>query len=419
MVFVKWDASGTVIVRKNDAITTGGRAIWGDGNYIYASGYYGEQFAIHKFDKAGNTIWRKDTGIWTSDWPGSGDFSIWGTSDAIFAGAYTLAKFDKTDGNLLWSKKGLGQVAGGNDTDIYIGGYNQVSKLNPDMMEIWAQDVSISYPSCIWANSTTILIGSGNTLSNYNFQIYSVFPDFMVLLWILTALGTLSWGIVIAIRGSSTTVLTKRSKMRKELSSKELNPQALLKYALQEHLNEPSPNAQISQDFLMQGIHSGEIYSFFRPRAVIIRQLITLMVLLYITVALLLIFWDESVPRGFIIVIGSIICPIVTLYLIKNKRTAIAVGPLGFYLQEAVEHEYVPWEEVSEIQDILVRTTVTWRISGVPVSTRPGPTWIQLHICCRHQRGLPELIIKPQFEGFPELFFLLHAYQELSARRDH
>ncbi len=250
------------------------------------------------------------------------------------------------------------------------------------------------------------------------FQFYSVFPAFMVLLWIFTALGTLSWGIVIAIRRSSTTVITKRSKRGQELSSKETNPQAVLKNALQEHRNEPSPNAQISRDLLMKGIQSGEIFSFFRPRSVIRRQLITLLVLLYLTIALILISWDETNLRGFIIIVGSFLCLIVSLYLLKNKRTAIAVGPLGFYLQEAVEHEYIPWEDVSEIEDILMRTTVTWRVSGVPVSTRPGASWIQLHICRRHQLPLPELMIKPQFEGFPELFFLLHAYQELSAKRD-
>ncbi|MHA1697547.1 MAG: hypothetical protein ACTSWN_01760, partial [Promethearchaeota archaeon] len=132
LVLVKWDLDGNQIWYRiwfgpdsGFVSLAKGESVWGDGNYIYTSGYmerYGagnEDLLLVKWDTNGNQVWYRTCG--GSDWDYG--YSVWGDGSYLYTCGYThsfgagwndllLVKWDTTMIDLMES-----DVDGGGSSD--------------------------------------------------------------------------------------------------------------------------------------------------------------------------------------------------------------------------------------------------------------------------------------------------------------
>ncbi|MHA1474711.1 MAG: hypothetical protein ACTSQ5_05945 [Promethearchaeota archaeon] len=169
LLLIKWDTDGNLIWYKTWGGTESdsGRSVWGDGTYLYTTGgtySFGEgefDLVIIKWDADGNLIWYKTWGGTEYD---SG-MSVWGDGTYLYTTGYTdnfgaghsdllLIKWD-TDGNLIWYKtwgevnSDYGDFVWGDGTYLYTTGYTDnfgagqadllIVKWDTDGNQIWYQ----------------------------------------------------------------------------------------------------------------------------------------------------------------------------------------------------------------------------------------------------------------------------------------
>ncbi|MFX0099418.1 MAG: PKD domain-containing protein [Candidatus Hodarchaeota archaeon] len=119
VVLIKWDVDGNIIWNQSSAgsSTEQGKAMWGDGTYIYTTGHtysYGagmEDLFLIKWDGSGNMVWNQTWGGGTEDQ----GFGVWGDGTYIYTSGYTgsygtggsrdtvLVKWDAS-GNQIWNR---------------------------------------------------------------------------------------------------------------------------------------------------------------------------------------------------------------------------------------------------------------------------------------------------------------------------
>ncbi len=143
LAIVKWDMGGHLIWNKtwDWSFVEIGLGIWGDGTYIYTSGYVDyydlsndQDFVLIKWDTSGNKIWNKTWGGPTDEM----GYSVWGDGTYLYTCGYTdsygagstdlaIVKWD-TSGNVLWNRtwggpsEDRGYSIWGDGTFIYTGG---------------------------------------------------------------------------------------------------------------------------------------------------------------------------------------------------------------------------------------------------------------------------------------------------------
>ncbi len=190
LYLVKWNTAGNVVWNRTwqGSHVVLGRAIWGDGTYVYAVGETdvtgGGQYdiALVKWDTSGTLQWGKTCG-------GSDDekgYAVWGIGTSIYTAGSTksygagetdfwLVKWDNA-GNVVWNRTwgdfSFDEITGmwGDGTYLYMTGYTRtataandiaLSKWDTDGNKIWNRTwggTDFDEANAIWGYGTSLYV---------------------------------------------------------------------------------------------------------------------------------------------------------------------------------------------------------------------------------------------------------------------
>ncbi len=187
LLLIKWDTEGNQIWNRTwgGNETDGSYAIWGNGTYIYTSGYTksftegGEDLLIVKWDADGNQIWNR---TWGGSYYECSE-SIWGDGTYLYTTGHTdsygagsrdllIVKWD-ADGSQIWNRtwggvdNDYGFILKGNGNYIYTSGSTQsfggggqdlfIIKWDTDGNQIWNRtwgDIEDQSSTSLWCDET-------------------------------------------------------------------------------------------------------------------------------------------------------------------------------------------------------------------------------------------------------------------------
>jgi hypothetical protein len=224
VIIIKWDSEGNIIWNR----TWGGRgydygiSIWGDGTYLYTTGYtdsYGagkNDLHLIKWDINGNQIWNKTWGGFLDDY----GYSIWGDGNYVYTTGSAensgdrdllLIKWD-VQGNLIWYKtwgsesSDQGNSIWGDGTYLYTTGNTDgglvINKWDTEGNLIWYETFGSQYDeegNSIWGDGTYLYT------TGYTYSFGAGSEDLLLIKWDLdgNSIWIKSWGESSNDRGNS------------------------------------------------------------------------------------------------------------------------------------------------------------------------------------------------------------------------